>query len=108
MKRSLLSTAALALMSSAGLAADLPIYEPPPAMVSPAPMASNWSGFYIGVHGGYGWADVNADVDGGVFDLDDSELEGPGPGWSTARRQGDNRPSASVGWAGGAAGGGSP
>jgi opacity protein-like surface antigen len=32
-------------------AADLPVAKAPP----PAPIAS-WAGFYLGVHGGYGWA----------------------------------------------------
>ena len=83
MQRFLISTAAVALMCSTGLAADLPVYEPPPEMVAPTPMASNWSGFYIGVHGGYGWADIEGD-DAFDFDIDgdddffgDSDLEGP-------------------------------
>ena len=74
MTRFLISTAALALMSTAGLAADLPVYEPPPAMIAPTPMASNWSGFYVGLHGGYGWADLDDDDSG--FDFDNSDLEG--------------------------------
>lgn len=75
MTRFLISTAALALMSTAGLAADLPVYEPPPAMIAPTPMASNWSGFYVGLHGGYGWADLD-DQDTGLVDFDDADLEG--------------------------------
>jgi outer membrane immunogenic protein len=29
-------------------------YEPPPAFVAPA--VASWSGFYVGINGGYGWA----------------------------------------------------
>jgi outer membrane immunogenic protein len=35
------------------LAADMPVKAPPPA---PAPVL-NWTGFYVGADGGYGWAD---------------------------------------------------
>jgi outer membrane immunogenic protein len=86
MKRLLISTAAVALMSGVGVAADLPVYEPPPPMVEPTPIASNWTGFYIGIHGGYGWADADIDDDDFDFDFDDdgdddffgdAELEGP-------------------------------
>src|SRR6202030_2964728 len=57
---------------SAG-AADLskPVYKAPPAPV----YLSDWAGFYIGIHGGYGWGDTKFDDDpflnakpkGGVF-----------------------------------------
>ena len=40
------------------MAADLPIMSPPPApMLSTTPIAYNWSGFYIGAHGGWGFGD---------------------------------------------------
>jgi opacity protein-like surface antigen len=58
MKKLLLSTAAVALMSTAAVAADLPIYEAAP-MVAPVPQASDWTGAYIGVHGGYGFGNVD-------------------------------------------------
>ena len=65
MKSRLLSAAAaIALVSGVAQAADLPVYDPPPpAMMSPMPIAYNWSGFYIGLHGGFGWADVDGDED---------------------------------------------
>jgi outer membrane immunogenic protein len=81
MKKLLLSTAAVALMSTAALAADLPIYEPAP-MVAPVPEASDWSGVYIGVHGGYGWGNADGlgeddfDLDGDDDVFGDAELEG--------------------------------
>ena len=69
MKRLLMLSAAAALMSAGAYAADLPVYEPPPAMVAPEPVASNWTGFYIGLHGGYGWGNLNDnDASDDVFD----------------------------------------
>ena len=48
------SATALALISSAAVAADLAI--PPPApMLSTTPIAYNWSGLYVGAHGGWGF-----------------------------------------------------
>ncbi|WEK49178.1 MAG: porin family protein [Candidatus Kaistia colombiensis] len=47
-----LAAAMLVLSASTALAADL-TYEPAP-IAAPAE-AFNWTGFYIGVHGGYGW-----------------------------------------------------
>jgi outer membrane immunogenic protein len=46
----------LAALSTAALAADMPART-----YTKAPMASpmfNWTGFYAGIHGGYGWADL--------------------------------------------------
>jgi outer membrane immunogenic protein len=62
MLRFAVSASALALLTSIAAAADLP---PPitvaPPMTSPIPIAFNWSGFYIGGHGGWGFGS-------GVFD----------------------------------------
>jgi outer membrane immunogenic protein len=60
MKRLLLSMtaiAALAIASQAAIAADMPARQPlPPQMpVKAVAPIFNWSGFYVGVHGGYGW-----------------------------------------------------
>jgi len=57
MKRLLIGIAAAASLSATGaLAADLPakapVYTKAPAIVT---AAYNWSGFYLGVEGGYGW-----------------------------------------------------
>jgi outer membrane immunogenic protein len=48
---------ALVAFSSVASAADLPrpVYKAPPALYNPAPVFS-WTGFYAGVHGGYGWS----------------------------------------------------
>jgi outer membrane immunogenic protein len=41
------------------LAADLPPYEA--AIVAPAPISQNWTGFYVGGFAGWGWADIDVD-----------------------------------------------
>jgi outer membrane immunogenic protein len=52
------TTALVGLMSmSAAQAADMPLKAPP----RPAPVYSDWTGFYLGVHGGYGWGRINPD-----------------------------------------------
>lgn len=51
MKKLLLSTVALGVLALPALAADLPTKAP---ILAPG---VNWSGFYLGVMGGYGWAD---------------------------------------------------
>ena len=53
------SIAAVAMITSA-TAADLPVKAPPPAPVM-APVW-NWSGFYIGVNGGYSWGRSSRDL----------------------------------------------
>jgi len=69
---------AAALLSSIGAAqaADLPprAPAPAPAVVVPAP-AYNWTGFYIGANGGYGWSGASVTV-GGVT-VDGGDLKGP-------------------------------
>ncbi|MCC6888581.1 MAG: porin family protein [Hyphomicrobiales bacterium] len=59
MKKFLLAGVALATLAGPALAADLParravpVKAPPPVMVA----GYNWSGFYVGAHGGGGWSD---------------------------------------------------
>lgn len=60
----------LPLFSTSAYAAD--IVHPPAHITSPVPLADNWTGFYAGVNGGLGKAQV---VRGGVFAGYDS-LEG--------------------------------
>jgi outer membrane immunogenic protein len=57
----LAALAALVLTSSSALAADLgqPYYKAPPP---PAPPPPSWTGFYIGVNGGYGWSQHTSDL----------------------------------------------
>jgi outer membrane immunogenic protein len=73
MKKFLFTTVALAALGSSASAADLGAR---PYAKAPAPIvaAYNWSGFYIGAMGGYGWSDrvtingialTNADIQGG-------------------------------------------
>src|SRR5262245_12595827 len=51
MKRSYVAGAALTcVLAGSAMAADMPLKAPVPRV------ASDWTGFYIGVHGGYGWA----------------------------------------------------
>lgn len=59
MKRLLVASAALTALTGSALAADMPTKAPSRA----APFYSDWAGFYIGIHGGYGWGDMNGDVD---------------------------------------------
>jgi len=59
-------------LSAPAFAADLPVKAPPRAA---PPVVADWTGFYLGIHGGYGWSDF------GVKDLDLSEvgLSDPSP-----------------------------
>jgi outer membrane immunogenic protein len=61
MKRLVAATLGLVAISAApALAADLPVKSPPPAPVM-APVW-NWTGFYIGVNGGYSWGRSSRDL----------------------------------------------
>ena len=59
MKRLVAATLGLVAISAApALAADLPVKAPP---MAPAPVL-NWTGFYIGVNGGYSWGRSSRDL----------------------------------------------
>jgi outer membrane immunogenic protein len=61
MKKFLLA-ALLAGVATSALAADLPSHKaPPPPMPAYAPQAFSWTGFYIGVNGGYGFGSDGKD-----------------------------------------------
>jgi outer membrane immunogenic protein len=70
----LLLTALLSTVAIPALAADLPGKAP----ARPAAPVSSWTGFYLGIHGGYGWG--RAGIDGVLSDdfvfLDDQSLTG--------------------------------
>lgn len=51
------AVAVLGAASGAAQAADMPTYTPPP-IVEVAPIAE-WTGFYVGLHAGYGWGDAD-------------------------------------------------
>jgi outer membrane immunogenic protein len=58
MKKFLLTGVALAALSGSALAADLPARRGMPVKApEPVVYAYNWSGFYIGAHGGGGWSE---------------------------------------------------
>ena len=84
LKRALFGVpAAVLLVVAGGFGEEIKAADLAPATTlevpSSMPAAPNWSGLYVGVHGGYGWADVthtdtfappdtvNYDVDGGLF-----------------------------------------
>ena len=58
--RSIVVATALVATCEAAQAADLPMpppaYQPPPVVIP----VYNWTGFYIGVNGGYGWGNQDA------------------------------------------------
>src|SRR5687767_9938260 len=85
MYRFLTSTAAVALWSSAALAADIPVYEPP-VDVPEAVVIYDWTGFYIGVQGGWKFGEDDYEVTGAdtSFDVDGPMLGGHlGANWQT-------------------------
>jgi outer membrane immunogenic protein len=62
MRRVLLTTIALlAVAATAAVAADLPRALPAraPAYI---PVGYNWTGFYLGINGGYAWGSTNCAV----------------------------------------------
>ena len=64
--RRILLTALMAGVASSALAADLPTHKAPPA---PAPYyapAFTWTGFYIGVNGGWGFSDTDNNSFGSI------------------------------------------
>lgn len=58
---------AVALSSVAASAADLPSVQP---YAAAAPVAFNWTGFYLGAQVGYGWGESEVDGFAGSYDVD--------------------------------------
>jgi opacity protein-like surface antigen len=80
MKRMFVAAAALTIAPGLVMAADMPIKAPAASVVS------DWTGFYIGFHGGYGWgraaiadADLNSPLPGTneIVSLHAPKLRGP-------------------------------
>jgi outer membrane immunogenic protein len=75
------AAAALAIAVSGAQAADLPVI-PPPLAATPAP-ADDWSGFYLGIHGGYGFGETEISIPGLATDYDiDGWLAGVQAGYN--------------------------
>ena len=64
------------MIAGAAQAADMPLKAPPRAY--PGPEVGDWTGFYIGVHGGYGWGKAKPD-DFDVADLLGDSFHNPKP-----------------------------
>ena len=64
------------MIAGAAQAADMPLKAPPRAY--PVPEVSDWTGFYLGVHGGYGWGRAKPD-DFDIVDLTDAPFHNPKP-----------------------------
>jgi outer membrane immunogenic protein len=88
MKRLLLAgVGMLSLVATSAVAADLPARMPTKAPVTYAP-AYNWSGWYLGINGGYGWGGSDwTDAIGpisGKFDVNGGLIGGTlGVNWQT-------------------------
>jgi outer membrane immunogenic protein len=71
-------TVAAALLGTSAFAADVPNPQPlptPPAVE--ASPANNWTGFYLGVLGGFGWANTDTDAVGDI-EFDGFDIGGYG------------------------------
>ena len=98
MKRTLILSATLMAVAIPAMAADLPVKAPPPVM---APLPT-WTGFYLGLNGGYSWGKSSRELNfvtatgatiippGGVVTTGGTDLEGGlfggqiGYNWQTA------------------------
>lgn len=62
-------------VTTSAQAADVVFMEPTP--VIPLKQGIDWSGFYVGGHVGYGWADTDAEFATGALGALDMDLNGP-------------------------------
>jgi outer membrane immunogenic protein len=71
--KTLFAASAFVLAAATGaMAADVPVEEPVPVVEEPL---FTWTGFYVGIQGGYVWTDFDGDLDGGI-DGDFDSLDG--------------------------------
>ena len=68
----LASVATFCLTVSTAMAADLPVKS----ASAPAFALNDWSGFYLGAHGGYGWGDDPSTVKNNITSLPDVLVPG--------------------------------
>ncbi|SHG49093.1 outer membrane immunogenic protein [Kaistia soli DSM 19436] len=81
MKRVLLAGVAVLALTAAASAADLTM-EPAPMAPVVAPAAFDWSGFYVGVHGGGAWGDFSTNIWQDAFGNASSVLGGVQAGYN--------------------------
>ena len=79
----------LSLVATSAVAADLPARMPTKAPAPYVPAAYNWSGWYLGINGGYGWgnsgwSDPSVPFSSGNFNADGGLIGGTlGVNWQT-------------------------
>ncbi|HKS85054.1 MAG TPA: outer membrane protein [Pseudolabrys sp.] len=71
--RSAISIACATLLAGPALASDLALPVKAPQPLHP-PAGHDWSGFYLGIHGGYGWDPAHATFDPRAFITDVAPL----------------------------------
>jgi outer membrane immunogenic protein len=82
MKKIILGMLAGALSAAPALAADMPVKAPP--RVAEAVVSYNWTGWYFGVNGGYGWGKskyrepTEFDAGGAIFNYADFSYDSKG------------------------------
>ncbi|HWJ76011.1 MAG TPA: outer membrane protein [Kaistia sp.] len=81
MKRVLLAGVGVLALTAAASAADLTM-EPAPIAAVVAPAAFDWSGFYVGVHGGGAWGDFSTNIWSDAFGNSSSALGGVQAGYN--------------------------
>lgn len=60
---SLAAAAAFVALAPAAFAADMPVAPPPVQAVVPEEASFDWTGFYVGAFGGYGWGEADDGLD---------------------------------------------
>jgi outer membrane immunogenic protein len=60
---SLAAAAAFVALSPAAFAADMPVAQAPVEAMVPEQASFDWTGFYVGAFGGYGWGETDDGLD---------------------------------------------